>query len=79
MLTAVGDADQTIYGFRGTRPDVLSRVTTIFDCVPLVMLRTCQAAYRPSVRCVAEVILLGSRAACRSQGPIRVMTAHLSS
>ena len=36
-VTAVGDADQTIYSFRGSRPDVLSRIGTWWRCQTLVL------------------------------------------
>ena len=36
-ITAVGDADQTIYSFRGSRPDVLSRIGTHWRCQTLIL------------------------------------------
>ena len=36
-VTAVGDADQTIYSFRGSRPDVLARIGSWWQCQTLVL------------------------------------------
>ena len=36
-LTAVGDADQTIYSFRGSRPDVMSLLAAHWGCKTLVL------------------------------------------
>ena len=36
-VTAVGDADQTIYSFRGSKPDVLSRIASWWRCQTLLL------------------------------------------
>lgn len=37
VVTCVGDADQSIYGFRGSQPDMLTRLTAAFGCMPLIL------------------------------------------
>ena len=36
-LTVFGDSDQTIYGFRGSRPDMLARITTHWKATELTL------------------------------------------
>ena len=48
VVTAVGDADQTIYAFRGSRSDMLARITATFACMPLVL--------PTNYRCCARVV-----------------------
>ena len=65
-ITAVGDPDQTIYGFRGTRSDVLSRIATRFDCVPLALPTNYRCA--SAIVEMARAVIEGS--AVRDEAPL---------
>ena len=66
VVTLVGDADQTIYGFRGTKHDVLNRIGSHFGCMSLVL----PTNYRCGERIVAIARDVIEASAVREGGPL---------
>jgi len=69
VVTAVGDADQTIYGWRGSRADMLGTISQKFGCMPLIL--------PTNYRCCTSVVDL-ARAVIQAS-PLREQLPLLSS
>ena len=66
-LTAVGDADQTIYSFRGSRPDTLQRISREWGCASLHL----PTNYRSAATVVACSSALIAANSARDQMPLQ--------
>ncbi|KAL1510275.1 hypothetical protein AB1Y20_006597 [Prymnesium parvum] len=59
-LTAVGDADQTIYGFRGSRPDMLACIASYWGCTAFLLPNNYRCA--PPIVYASRMIVDGASA-----------------
>ena len=69
-ITAVGDADQTIYSFRGSRADILARISSWWRCQEMVL----PTNYRCGSAIVETAKALIERSSLRE--PLSLLSAH---